>query len=368
MADVSTSGAAARIGEIDQELAVLRGGSPGRVALDATREDLEVWKEFLGSTAKGLKEAKEQIGKTVEKAKDGTLVSGPQITSQDAAEHIAGLGGEGSDIDGWISSAQKATEGLFSEFAAVGDVTPDSLDKEIEEFNGSFDEALKGLTESASGSTSGIKELLERPGIKKHIDQLKGGVDKGADFASGVSKGIEKIDGILGSLQDLDDLRSGNAQTQLNAAADAFDSLVGLFGDSITMIPGLGAFLSLYGEAFRGAAVSAGVIQGIADRNNKIYDTVRPGKYIALTDEALRMTKIRGLKEERARLLDAGLEAATAERLARDPINYELKPLPRDDAVEKGIQSANDARPALKSVAYTAWAASKTNRDTARGR
>jgi hypothetical protein len=366
MADMTSGEAVARISEIDQELAVLKGGSPGRVALDATRQDLEVWKDFLGSTAKDLKGAKEQIGKSIEGAKDGTLVPGPQLTSQEVTEHLAGLDAEDSEIDKWIDSAQQKTEGLFKEFADAGDVTPESLDEEIEEFTESVTEVMDGLTESASSTSSGIKELLERPDIKQHLDQLQGGVGKGADLAEGINNGIEKVDGVLETLQHLDDLTSGDAQTQLNAAADAFDDLVGLFGDSITMIPGLGAFLSLYGKAFRGAAHSAGVIQGIADRNNRLFQMDDPGTYLWMTDEALRMNRIRDLEQERSVILDDGLAAATAERLARDPANYKGTALDRDIAVEMGIRSANDARPDINSPAYTAWAASTHSRDAAR--
>jgi hypothetical protein len=67
-------------------------------------------------------------------------------------------------------------------------------------------------------------------------------------------------------------------------------------------------------------------------------------------------------------LHDAGLDAATAERLARDPINYQVTALDRDIAAEMGIRSTNDARPDINSPVYKAWATSKTNRDAARGK
>ncbi|RLE11665.1 MAG: hypothetical protein DRJ28_10340 [Actinobacteria bacterium] len=320
-----------RIAEIDQELAFHSGTSGARAAVDATRDDLVFWKDFLGSTAEDLKGATETIESTVEDLKDGSLTTGPTFTSEEVTE---ALDGDDSSLSEWIKAAQEKTDGIVGDFVAAGDVTPESLEEEIEEFTGTFTEVIEGLTETASGASSGLKELLERDDVKKHIEQLQSGAGAASDIAGGIDKGIKKIDKVLESLQNIDDLTSDDAATQLNAAADLFDELVGLFGDSITMIPGLGAFLSLYGKAFRGAAHSAGVIQGIADRNNRLYQIDRPGRFLWITSESLRADRIKKLKNERYQMMDVAMAAATQERIDRSGINYVAPKTDREVAVE----------------------------------
>ena len=162
VSDVTPEQAMSRIAKIDQELAFHSGTSGARAAVDATRDDLVFWKDFLGSTAEELKGATETIESTVEDLNEGSLATGPVFTSEEVTE---ALDGDDSSLSEWIKAAQEKTDGIVGDFVAAGDVTPESLEEEIEEFTGTFEEVIEGLTERASGTSSGSRVAATATGL-----------------------------------------------------------------------------------------------------------------------------------------------------------------------------------------------------------
>jgi hypothetical protein len=361
--NLTSEGAARQLASINDELTELQQTRSLREALDASRSDLGKVTDLLGKTAEDLEAANEQLEKAVEQLKDPSSRVEGSLSAEGLADRVEGLADESSFSS--LKAAVEAAKGVLSDMEGAGDVAPEEAKAQLKEFSDAIGDVMDNLGRSTRDMSSRLQELLETDGAKKLIEGTKGGLTSTTNIIKGINDGLTSVDGVLGDLQTLDDLASGNAQQQLNALATALERLTGLFGDLITAIPGLGAFLTLYANAFRGAAISAGIISGVADRDQRIYEMIREGKYLRLTDEALLADRIRKLEYQRAQVLDEGLAAATQERLDREEAANQTTATDRDIAVETAIRGAEDALPELNSDAYQVWVQSSSALDVA---
>lgn len=360
-----------RIAEIDQQLADLQSEDADRAAVDSIRDRLGSVKDYFRKTTDDISAAKDRIASELEAASEGSHTQPPEISAEEVEKFLDNVAEDDSGLDKWIEDATESMKGLVSDFSKAGNPTPEELNEEISGFEDEFSGEVKDWLKGAGKASGGLKKLLEDKRVKEFTDGVQGGLASSGNVLGGVTEGLEKVDSLLAWFQTVDDLTSDDAQTQLNALGEAFDGIVDSLGGSITLIPGLGAFFHLYGEAFRGAAASAATISASRDHYNDIFQTVDEGKYLYLTADARLQMKIAALEEERAKLLEEGLDAAYEERIARESADgssgevtftsdYEV-------AVESAFRTASNYQPPLRSDAYIAWSNSSKQLDAAKG-
>lgn len=202
-----------------------------------------------------------------------------------------------------------------------------------------FDELL-GIPE--------VTELLEIPEVEEIIEGLPGGLKDATDVIEEIKGGVEKFNEFLSFLELGDGLTSGNAQEQLEAAAEVYNVFVSKLEPLIDKIPALGAFVQIWGLSISSAAEVAGVLVETVDTRVGWHTDPniggRPGKYLYLTDDALRAIRITALKQERAELWNQMLETGAAELAAATDVDAQTEPTYLDHAIEDAIQQSSGAQ------------------------
>ena len=213
-----------------------------------------------------------------------------------------------------------------------------------------FDELL-GIPE--------FTELLEIPEVEEIIEGLPGGLDDATEVVEEINGGVGKFNEFLSFLQHGEGLTSGNAQEQLEAAAEVYNVFVSKFEPLIDKIPGLGAFVQIWGLSISRAAEVAGVLVETVDTRSDTYADPniggRPGKYLYLTDDALRANRITALKQERAELWNQMLETGAAERTATTDTEAPTHSSDADIAIETAIRQSSGAQVPPLTPAYREW-------------
>jgi len=233
------------------------------------------------------------------------------------------------------------------------------LDKSHGDIDGAKDN-IGETVEDLESMSDGLKELLKDPDVKKAIDGVKGGLESTSNVVGKVEEGLEKVDELLESLQKLDDLTKEDAQEQLEAFAEAFETVVDKLDPLIKLVPGLGAFLGIYALGIRNIAESAGILSAIVDRNSTLYADLGRDGYLYLTSDALKQIAISELEARHEQLVEEGLEIAREERGARERADLSIQNTDVEAAVKSALRSSLCTEPGALSPAEQAWGAATT--------
>ena len=285
----------------------------------------------------------------------------PGKSTEEAMVRIAEIDQEIAELhadDSWGELAEVAEKGQIVE-AYLGSVIEDITET---------GEDIKESVEDYSSVGGKVKEFFEDPDVKKGIEGVQGGLESTTNILREIQGGIGKFNEFVSILQSGEGLTSGNAQEQLETAAEVYVVIVTKLEPFIDKIPVIGAFIQIWGLGISRAAEFAGVQVERVDSLNEGYAILRPGRVLYATDESRRSDRIRDLEYERAQLLNDALESATAELEGADDIDPEadIDTTDRDIAIGTAILRSSGALPAPKSAAYQDWVDSSRNLDTAR--
>lgn len=234
---------------------------------------------------------------------------------------------------------------------------------------------LGGVIDDITGTREGIEEhlgdfaaagqrmeeLLEVPEVKEFFDGIQGGLECSTNVLEEVKGGVAKFKEFVGALQLGEGLTSEDAREQLEAAAEAYELIVGKLEPFISRIPVLGVFIQLWGLSTKRAAEVAGVLVDTVDERNALYAIFYPGGHMYPTGETLKADKIRKLEFRRAQLWNEMIEAAGDERDAANDVGGAVGLTDRDVAVETAIRQSSGERVPSKTPAYEEWSASTAN-------
>ncbi len=285
----------------------------------------------------------------------------PGKSTEEAMVRIAEIDQEIAELhadDSWGELAEVAEKGQIVE-AYLGSVIEDITET---------GEDIKESVEDYSSVGGKVKEFFEDPDVKKGIEGVQGGLESTTNILREIQGGIGKFNEFVSILQSGEGLTSGNAQEQLETAAEVYVVIVTKLEPFIDKIPVIGAFIQIWGLGISRAAEFAGVQVERVDSLNEGYAILRPGRVLYATDDSRRSDRIRDLEYERAQLLNDALESATAELEGADDIDPEadIDTTDRDIAIGTAILRSSGALPAPKSAAYQDWVDSSRNLDTAR--
>lgn len=340
------------LAQIDVQIAGLEDAKTGTSPVEAAGQQLDTYRGFTSSTTKDLGDFNKGVDGLIERIETDPNAT-DVINSDKVSQALDSIRNSGTTLGDKLDGAMEYVEGVQSDFEGVGEFTPESFKGELEEFSGSITDLANELLESVKIDTGALKELLEHEGFRSALEQVQGGVDKAGEAVGDVDKGLEAVEKILDTLENLEDVAGGDPQAQLEALGELFGTLTEQFGGAITSIPGLGAFFTLYGKAFEGAAKSAGAIDRIADRNNALYQIDRSGKYLYLTDDALDALRLQQLYARRDQIVRQLTDDAQAEYAAKT--STDTGPTELDIVIGGAIRAAEDSRPELMSPAYVEW-------------
>lgn len=250
----------------------------------------------------------------------------------------------------------------------------DFLDKNVSEIN----EASEKLGEEYADLSEMSKELSELLGSDGVKEAVSDAIDSGTEVVEGVQGGIESTTNVLSQVQEgLDslaealeilkaagDLTGTDGAQQLEAFADAFELVVSKLEKFIDLVPGLGAFFQLYAAGIRNIAESARVLEQVVNRNQSLYQQVRPGQHLYLTPSGMRANKIRALEHRYAQLRAEGIRVAGDERTARDALDAGTASSV-DIVLAAALRASAGARPEIDSTAHRDWVEASNSLDSA---
>ena len=281
-------------------------------------------------------------------------------TSEDLLRQVQELDLQILDLSGeapWEQLGQTADQAQAVE---------DYLGSVIEDIGSAKDDIGEKAEDFASAGEK-FEELLEIPEVKEALEGIQGGLDSSTNLLEEVKGGVGKFKEFVETLQLGEGLTSDDAQEQLETAAEAFELIVGKLEPFIDLIPGLGAFIQLWGLGIKRAAEVAGVIIERTDTWNQDYSTTEgnEGDFLYQTDTALKAIRLEKLKLERAERFDQMIETGIAENAALDDINLPDKVTDRDIAVETAIRKSSGAQVPLMTPAYREWGDATKNLEEA---
>jgi hypothetical protein len=224
---------------------------------------------------------------------------------------------------------------------------------DIENAGKTIDEKIGDLEQMSEG----LKDLLNDSKIGEFVSGVTSGLDDAAGAVGEVNDGLDSLEVAIATFQQADDLSKEDAQSQIEALADAFESVVGKLEHFVDLIPGLGAFLHLYGLGIRNIADSTGQMQSIVDRNRDIYDAAGLEGELYVTAESMRRTKLERLEDERDRLEQEGLEIVRGERDARTQADLNTKNTDVEAAVASALRSSRCREPKPGNATEKRWVA-----------
>jgi archaellum component FlaC len=178
----------------------------------------------------------------------------------------------------------------------------------FEDFRRTLEEAqaaLEGNAEGAEGATEDIEkaqdaldafnellggtvEFLE--GAKDALGEVSEGIEQFGEAAGDVAGALSEITSTIEHVADLQNLSEASAQDMINGLGEHIGGMVETLGPLIDVIPGMGAFLHMYGEAISGIAISVGKIETeVASRNQILQEAM--GKDLYITPQTSRQQR-----------------------------------------------------------------------------
>ncbi len=278
------------------------------------------------------------------------MPNAPDRSSEEILKELQGVDLEILDLTSeapWDQLGQAAEQAKAIE---------DYLGSVIEDIGATKDDIAEKAEDLASASER-FEEFLEIPEIKQGLEGVQGGLESSSNIIEEIQGGITDFKEFVETLQLGEGLTSENAQEQLEAAAEAFELIVGKLEPFIDLIPGLGAFIQLWGLGIARAAEVAGVLIEKTDAWNDIYSRTEgnEGDYLYFTSDALASIKLRKLRRKRAELYNDMIETGTAELAALDDINLPQHASDRHIAIETAIRQSSGAQVPLLTPAYKEW-------------
>ena len=165
-------------------------------------------------------------------------------------------------------------EGVSGVAANIGEVT------ELTSVNAKIDglmEETEGLSESLTQALERVKDhvgkehkrLLESTGVGKPLAKVKEGLEKSSETMSKVSAAVDDLNKHVKMLERLVQTSDAEASEQLKTFEKYFGLVKEELGPLLKLIPGLGVFFDLYGQAIKQIADSAKQIEEIRDKRNR---------------------------------------------------------------------------------------------------
>ncbi|MEE8485283.1 MAG: hypothetical protein V3S38_01840 [Acidimicrobiia bacterium] len=265
--------------------------------------------------------------------------------------------------DSWEQLAQTAEQAGAVE-TYIGSVVDDV--KETSEDIGESADVLTSVGEK-------FGELLELPDFAEGVEGVQGGLKSSTNVLQEIQGGIGEFKGFVETLLIGEGLTSDNAAEQLQAASEAYEATIGKLEPFIELVPGLGAFVELWGLAIDRAAEVAEVVIVKTDTWNDTFSTIdgNEGDYLYFTAAALADIKLRNLKKKRAALQNQMMETAVAENEAASDIELPSEPTDRDIAIETAFRKSSGAQVPAMTPTYREWGDATENLEeasTAQGR
>ncbi len=166
--------------------------------------------------------------------------------------------------------ALEENERLFEEFRRTLEEAQAALEGSAEGAEGAVEniEKAQDALDAFNELLGGTMDFLE--GAKDALGEVADGVGQFGEAAGQVAGALDEITSTIDQISDLRDLSEASASDMIAGLGEHIGGIVDTLGPLISTIPGMGAFLTMYGEAIAGIAISVGKIEAEVARRNDI--------------------------------------------------------------------------------------------------
>ena len=236
-------------------------------------------------------------------------------------------------------------EGLFEEFRRTLEEAQAALEGSAEGAEGATEDIEKAqeALEAFKELLGGTQEFLESAGDA--LSQVSDGVEQFGEAAGEVAGALGKITATIDQVSELQNLSEASTSEMLTGLGEHIGSIVDTLDPLIKTIPGMGAFLSMYGRAIAGIAISVGKIEAeVAARNQILQEAMGKDLYITpLTARQERAQEIQDILSQLDELDCYGAQSQGAESSGGNGYGVDFH-----NAVSVGLRDCNTTREQLE--------------------
>lgn len=200
----------------------------------------------------------------------------PEMTADERAARCCELRMRLNALD-----ALEENERLFEEFRRTLEEAQTALEGSAEGAEGAVEDIGKAqeALDAFNDLLEGTSDFLE--GASDALSEVSEGVEQFGETAGDIAGALEEINSTMQQVEDLQNLSEASAQDMINGLGEHLGGMVETLGPLVDAIPGMGAFLHMYGEAISGIAISVGKIEAeVAGRNQILQEAMGKDLYI----------------------------------------------------------------------------------------